>query len=96
VLWRRREPRRLDDIVRGNVVVHTKTKASIAGVLVGNYADCIALSRARLLSESAGHVIPLDGEVLIEHRNIDLVQAGVTFDDTDERALQARARGLTP
>lgn len=81
--------------MRGNVVVHTKTKQSIAGILIGNYADCIALSRARLLSESAGHVIPLDGEVLIEHKNIDIVQAGVIFDDTDDRTLAARARGLT-
>lgn len=74
-------------MIRSTVVVHLEGNESIAGLLLGEYEDVVAIANGRLLSEASGRVIPLDGEVLVPWERIRHVQVGVTIDDTRQLQL---------
>lgn len=65
--------------VRQQVVVHLKSGTSLAGVLVAEYDDCIALANGYLLG-SDGAATALDGEALIRYPDIDWTQVGVSLE----------------
>lgn len=74
-------------MTRTTIVLHLGAPPeSIAGVLLEEYDDVVALAQARLMSETAGRAIALDGEILVPKERIRFAQAGVTIDDT--RPLQ--------
>lgn len=76
------------------MVLHLHGNESIAGILLGEYDDVVAIARARLLSEASGRLVPLDGEILIPLDRIRFVQLGVRLDDSDTRELAlARTEG---
>lgn len=87
MLWSRKRHRRFADLIRTSVVLHLDGNESIAGILLGEYEDVVAIARARLLSEATGRAIPLDGEVLVPLARIRHAQIGVKIDDTRELAL---------
>lgn len=62
----------LDTVERARVVVHTIGGSSIEGVLVGLYTDCLVLAHASALSGSGR--LAIDGEPIIERRNVDWIQ----------------------
>jgi hypothetical protein len=68
-------------MVRSTVVVHLTDGSSIAGIFLDSYDDVVALARARVLDGPAGQIIGLDGEVLIPHKRVRFVQAGISIDD---------------
>lgn len=74
-------------MIRSTVVLHLDGNESIAGILLGEYEDVVAIARARLLSEATGRAIPLDGEVLVPLNRIRHVQVGVKIDDTRQLEL---------
>jgi hypothetical protein len=84
---RRRESRRFADVVRSSVVLHLTTGESIAGVLLGDYADVYCLARTRILAETTGRVVPIDGEVLVPKERVKYAQVGVSIDDTRDLSL---------
>jgi hypothetical protein len=86
VFGRRR--RRLAEVTRTTVVLHLGAPPeSIAGILLEEYDDVVAIVQARLLSESTGRALPLDGEVLVPRARIRFAQVGITIDDTRPLAL---------
>lgn len=82
----RRRPRRFAELIRSTVVLHLDGGDSIAGILLAEYDDSVSIARARLLSESQGRAVPLDGELVVPLARIRFAQAGVRLDDT--RALE--------
>lgn len=62
--------RGLRRFLRRTMVVHTKDGRSFRGVLVGEFADCIVLSHARLLDED----VSLGGEPVILRENVSWAQ----------------------
>lgn len=87
MLWRRRRSR-LEETIRSTIVLHLSDPSeSLAGILLADYDDCVALTQARLLSESAGRPLPIDGEVLVPHERIRFAQIGVRLDDLTTREL---------
>lgn len=86
-----RKKTRLADVTRTTVVLHLDGE-SIAGILLEEYDDVVAVVRARLLSEASGRAVPLDGEILIPRERIRFVQVGVKLDDTRRLEL-AQAEG---
>lgn len=85
MLGRRR--RRLPELVRSTVVLHLEGGDSIAGLLIGEYDDVVCVARARLLSESSGRAVPMDGEVVVPLAKIRHAQVGVKLDDTRQLQL---------
>lgn len=81
-MFRGRTKRRFADVVRSTVVLHLYGDESIAGILLGDYDDVFCIARARVLSESAGRMVPLDGEVLVPKDRVKWAQVGVAIDDT--------------
>lgn len=86
-MLRGREKRRFADIVRSTVVLHLTSDESIAGILLGEYADVYALARVRILSETSGRVVPVDGEILVPKERVKYAQVGVSIDDTRQVEL---------
>lgn len=85
-MFGRRPRRRFADLIRSTVVLHLTDAESIAGILLGEYDDVVSIARARLLSESSGRPVPLDGEIIVPLARIRFVQIGVRLDDS--RALE--------
>jgi small nuclear ribonucleoprotein (snRNP)-like protein len=71
--------RGLRRFLRRTMVVHTKDGRSFRGILVGEHADCIVLSHARLLDAD----VALGGEPVILRENISWCQ-DVTGMDREE------------
>ena len=71
--------RRLSKLARSSVVLHTADRKSFAGVVVGVYADAVALAHARLLNED-GNALPLEGELVVPLANVSFLQDGVPID----------------
>lgn len=94
-MFRGRKTRRFTDVVRSTVVLHLTGDESIAGILLGDYDDAFCIARARVLSESTGRMVPIDGEVLVPKERVKWAQVGITIDDTRELALApvAESRG---
>ena len=86
-MFRRRTSRRFSDVVRSSVVLHLTTGESVAGILLGDYDDVFCLARTRILAETTGRVVPIDGEVLVPKAQVKYAQVGVSIDDTRELAL---------
>lgn len=72
-------------------MLHLTTNETIAGVLLAEYDDVLAVARARILTESRGAAVPLDGEVLVPLAKIKHAQVGVAIDDTRQLELAPRA-----
>ena len=96
----RKKRRRYADLLRSTVALHLTTGRTIAGVLIDEYDDVLALTKARAEADD-GSFQPLDGEVLVQLSRIEFAQAGVTIDDTagvlgEVRSLPQRdLRGTT-
>ncbi len=54
------------------VIVHTRSKQSIRGVLWGQKGGYLILRNAELLEH--GKAIPLDGETVVDRSNVDFMQ----------------------
>lgn len=61
-------------LLRRRVVVNLRTGKAVEGVLVDRRGDLLVLKSARLLEPGAAPVV-VDGDVVIERRNVDFVQA---------------------
>lgn len=83
--------RRLNTAIGERVIVNITGGDSLAGVLTGIYNDALTLHAARLVSDTTGRTIPLDGEQIIPHDRVRWIQAGVEIADT--RELEAVAGG---
>lgn len=83
----RRRRSRFADVVRSTVVFTLSDGSSIAGILLAEYDDVYALARTRLLSETSGRAVPVDGEVLVPKDRVRFAQVGVKIDDTRELEL---------
>lgn len=59
--------------VSKTVSVALKSGPSISGVLIAERGELLVIARARLLEEGAPPV-PIDGEVVVERRNVSFVQ----------------------
>lgn len=81
-MFRRRRPRRFDELTRTSVVLHLTSGRSLAGILIGEYEDAFVLASARMLGEARGETMPLDGEVVVPTGKVEFAQAGVAIDDT--------------
>lgn len=90
-----RRKRRLPDLIRSSVAVTLDDGTTLAGILLGEYDDCLALARCRYLSESTGRAVPMDGEILVPLARIRYAQAGIRIDDTRDLQLApvAESRG---
>lgn len=62
----------LDRLVRDHVVVHTTTGASLRGVLVGVYRDCIVLTHVAYLGTDTTENV--DGDVVIPRDKVGWLQ----------------------
>lgn len=62
----------LHRLVRETVVIHTGTGASLRGVVVGVYRDCVVLQHARYLTSDTTEDV--DGEVVIPRGNVAWMQ----------------------
>jgi hypothetical protein len=92
VLWRRRRRSRFAEVVRSSVVLHLDTQETIAGYLLAEYDDVLALAHARILTEARGAAIPLDGEVVVPLARIKHAQIDAKIEDT-RRLAAAPAEG---
>lgn len=62
----------LPRLVRDTIVVHTITGASLRGVLVGVYSDCVVLSHGTWLGGDTTESV--DGEVVIPRDKVGWIQ----------------------
>jgi hypothetical protein len=62
----------LPKVVRETVVVHTTAGASLRGVLVGVYRDCLVLHHAKYLTSDTTEVV--DGEAIIPRQMVAWMQ----------------------
>lgn len=86
-MFARRRGNRFAEVVRSTVVLHLDDGSSLAGIFLAEYADTYSLARTRLLSESAGRAVPVDGEILVPKARVRFAQVGVKIDDTRELEL---------
>lgn len=86
-MFLRRRGHRFSDVVRSTVVLHLDDGSSLAGIFLAEYDDAYSLARTRLLSESTGRAVPVDGEILVPKARVRFAQVGVKIDDTRELAL---------
>lgn len=63
----------IDRLTRRTVVVHMTTGASVRGVLVGTYRDCLVLDHAAYLGSEA--IEKVDGEVIVPRERVAWMQA---------------------
>lgn len=63
-------------LVARTVVVHTTQDASLRGILVGEYRDCLVLKHGVYLGTIGGDRIetPVDGEVVIPRGQVAWIQ----------------------
>ena len=62
----------LNRLVRDTIVVHTTTGASLRGVLVGVYSDCVVLSHGTFLGGDTNETV--DGNVVIPRDKVGWIQ----------------------
>lgn len=63
----------INRLTRRTVVVHMTTGASVRGVLVGAYRDCLVLQHAAYLGADA--IEKVDGEVIVPRDRVAWLQA---------------------
>lgn len=63
-------------LVARTVVVHTTQDASIRGILVGEYRDCLVLKHSVYLGTLGGERLetPIDGEVVVPREQVAWIQ----------------------
>lgn len=74
-MFSRREKRKFETIVGRRVIVHLNDRRSVAGVLIGEWIDAIAVAHGRILIEETNDSAPLDGETIFPRSGIAFVQA---------------------
>jgi hypothetical protein len=85
-MFERKRRSRLAEVLRSTIVVQTKTGKTVAGILLAEYDDCIAIARARTEDPAdPRRLLEIDGEVLVPHATIEFAQIGVSLDDVDAR-----------
>jgi hypothetical protein len=62
----------IDRLTRRTVVVHMTHGASVRGVLVGTYRDCLVLTHAAYLGAEA--IEKVDGEVIVPRERVAWMQ----------------------
>lgn len=72
----------LDKQLRETVIVHTTSKESMRGVLVGAYRDCLVLAHAYYLHADSAPT-EIDGEAIVPREQVAWVQK--MFDDGGDR-----------
>lgn len=62
----------IERLTRRSVVVHTRDGASMRGVLVATYRDCLVLSHANYLAGEGA--VAVDGEVVVPRETVSWLQ----------------------
>lgn len=62
----------IDRLTRRSVVVHTRDGASLKGVLVGSYRDCLVLAHVRYLAGEGEASV--DGEAVVPRETVGWIQ----------------------
>jgi hypothetical protein len=66
----------ISQLERRTIVCHLSDGASIRGVLLAAYRDCLVLTSSTFLGQAAGEqvVVPVDGEAVIPRERVSWIQ----------------------
>lgn len=95
-MFHRRRRSRLAEVTRTTVALQLKTGRTVVGLLLAEYDDVVAITRARVEND-AGELVEADGEVLIPIGNIEICQVGVQLPPAGEaEQLTTKPTTTTP